>query len=92
MVKFRRTVSFDDDVLAGINHYRAGFLKEGKEKRFGPAVNELLRKTLKLVELAKTALVYTENSKIKLAFQFPDSDTRTEFVNELLGDNQKGIK
>ncbi len=46
MVKFRRTVSFDDDVLAGINLYRAGFLKKGKEKRFGPAVNELLRETI----------------------------------------------
>jgi len=46
MVKFRRTVSFDDDVLVGIQLYRAGFLKEGKEKKFGPAVNELLRKIL----------------------------------------------
>lgn len=46
MVKFRRTVSFDDDVLVGLNRYRAEFLKEGKEKRFGPAVNELLREIL----------------------------------------------
>ncbi len=44
--RLRRSVSFDDDVVTGINLYRAGFLREGKEKRFGPAVNELLREIL----------------------------------------------
>ena len=45
--RFRRTVSFDDDVLGGILTYRGQILIETqKDKSFGPAVNELLREIL----------------------------------------------
>lgn len=44
---FRRTVAFDDDVKKAILRYRGRILIDtGKDKRFGPAVNELLREVL----------------------------------------------
>lgn len=45
--RLRRSVSFDDDVVSGIRQYRGQHMIEtGTDKRFGPAVNELLREIL----------------------------------------------
>ena len=43
----RRTTRYDEDVWGGLCGYRAAYIRaENKNKKFGPAVNELLREIL----------------------------------------------
>ena len=45
-MSLRRTIVFEEDSVTGINTIRAELLKKGKEIKFGPMVNILLKEAL----------------------------------------------